>query len=198
MQLCRRVLIVGLLFFTMAVHAQSPVNMLQKTVDRFVASLNKNYYAIQKNPKVAHRIVKRILLPKIDMNIMARSVIGRAHWVKASKAQKRRFKREFTSLVLRTYERAFVAHRYERVKVYPMRGNHAGKKRLLIHSTVIRKGAAPVDLSYRMILRGKKWKIYDMSVEGISLIQSYRSQFSGPLGRGGIDNLIKEIRNRKS
>jgi len=176
----------------------SPTVMLQKTFDRFVGSLNANYTAIKRNPKIAAGIVKRIVLPKVDMVAMSRSVVGRTVWQHASRSQKRRFRSAFTNLVIRTYERAFVDYRYEKVKVYPVRGGYEGRRRLLIHSTVVRREAPPVKLSYRVVRRGSSWRIYDLSVEGISLLQSYRSQFAGPLAKGGIEHLIKVIKERRS
>ena len=194
---CRLITVALLLVSMTAMAERSPIVTVQNTLDKFIIALNKNQSAIKRNPRVSHRLVRRIILPMVDIYTMGRSVVGRVHWAKATKKQRRRFVKAFTNLVLNTYERAFVEYTFNKVKVYPVRGGYEGKRRIKLHSTVYRKKAPPIDLSYRMVFKKKVWKIYDLSVEGISLVQSYRSQFSGPLAKGGIENLIREITNRK-
>ena len=184
----------GLLLLSINVYAAgSPTEIVQKVVDTFVNALNNNRAAIKKDPKVARQLVRKIVLPMVDVTTMGRSVVGRNYWDKATGDQKQRFIDSFTSLVIRTYDRAFTDYVYKKIEVYPVRGGYEGKNRILLNSTVYRNSMPPVDLSYRLVLKNNDWRIYDLSVEGISLVQSYRSQFVRPLQSGGMENLIKEM-----
>lgn len=194
MKIINKIFVLGLFLLSFSVFAESsPTEIVQKTVDQFVNALNDNRTAIKRDPMVARQLVKRIVLPLVDVTTMGRSVVGRMYWDKASSAQKQRFIDAFTSLVIRTYDRAFTDYVYKKIEVYPVRGGFEGKNRILLNSTVFRNSMPPVDLSYRLILKNQGWKIYDLSVEGISLVQSYRSQFIRPLEKGGLENLIREI-----
>jgi phospholipid transport system substrate-binding protein len=192
---------VGFILIFMSVSAfatPSPTDALQQTLNKFITTLNSNHEAIKRNPPLARQLVRQIVLPLIDVNAMARSVLGRTVWESASPSEKERFKTAFVNLVLRTYQKAFTDYTYEKAKVFAPRGGYEGKQRIQVSSTVIRNGAPPVDLTYRMVLQNDGWKVYDVSVEGISLVQSYRSQFSSPLASGGLNKLINLINQRVS
>ena len=125
---------------------------------------------------------------------MSRSVIRPNVWRQASSGQRSRFTRAFTRLVTRTYSGALSEYTNETVKFHPIRGGYQGKRRLTVHSTIQRKGARNIDISYRVYNRGGRWKIYDMSVAGVSILQSYRSQFSSQLSRGSFEKLIAKLK----
>jgi phospholipid transport system substrate-binding protein len=147
---------------------------------------------LKSNPKVVYGIVHRVLLPHVDIATMSRAVLGPA-WNSATPAQQHEFAQEFTRLLIHTYSSAFASYKDEEVKFYPIRGDIAGRHSVQANSQIIRKNGPPITVSYRLVQRGGNWKVADFSVDGISIIQSFRSQFSQELNQGGIDGLIQRL-----
>lgn len=170
----------------------SPSAMLQATTDQVIAALNSNQATLKTNPKVAYRIINTMIVPHFDLTGMARSVIPRDVWMKASAEQKEHFTEQFSHLLSRTYAAALAAYQNETVKYYPPRTTHAS--RVQINSTIYRKSGPSIAVSYRLVMIGEQWKIYDFAVDGISMLQSYRSQFSDQLSQGAtIDTVIQKL-----
>ena len=187
-----------ILFSSFAYAVESPISMLKQTTDQIINELKVNRASIQRSHKAVYRIVNRILLPHVDMRGMSRSVLGRFYWKKASGAQQKRFTSEFTRLVVHTYSGALAQYTNERVIFFPIRGGYQGKRRVQVKSLVKRKGAPNIPISYRVILLGGNWKVYDMSVEGVSLLQSFRSQFRAELSRGTMEQLIQRVKRHNA
>lgn len=191
MKAWRHVIAMGLLLVCSVVFAASPTELIQTTADRVVHALNKGRGNLS-NSRI-HGIIRQNLLPKVDVNAMSRSVLGRRIWNSASGSQRSRFKNEFVSLVINTYSSALRQYTNEKVKVYPLRGDAANRSRVLVRSKIIRKNGPSIPLNYRLVRRGSGWRIYDMSVEGVSMVQSFRSQFAGELSRGSLEQLIQRL-----
>ncbi len=184
------------LFASSVIAASSPIAFLDVTANQVISSLQAQKATIKSNPRAVYSIVNRYLVPKIDTYGMARSVLGRDAWNKATEAQKHRFSHAFTTLVVRTYAGALAQYTNEKVKFNPIRGSYSD--RVQVDSIVVRSNGPNIPISYRLIQSGSSWKIYDMSVEGVSLLQSFRSQFAAELRRGNLDNLIQIIEKKNS
>jgi len=197
----KQLLILPLLIILMTpfVSAQSsPVTLIQSTANKVVAALKQNQSRLKSNPSIAYGIVSRNLIPHVDRISMARSVLGRKVWTSITAHQKRRFTQELTTMVVRTYSKALTKYSNETVLVHPLRGGYAGKSRVYVKSFIKRKGAPSIMLNYRLVRYGNTWKIYDMSVEGVSLLRSYRSQFSRELAQGSFDKLLSTMARRNA
>jgi len=186
-------------FTSLALAISDPVALLQNTADRVTTSLKNNRVQIQRDTSLLHRIIKRIVLPHMDVYSMSRAVLGRNVWRKASKTQRKEFIKQFTTLVINTYAAAFKAYRDEEVKFLPVRGGYQGKSFLQVKSVIVQKGGPPISVKYSVVASGGRWRIYDFSVDGVSLIRSYRAQFQQEVNKGGMPRLINTLRqhNRK-
>ena len=171
--------------------ASDPIQLLQGVSNQMLSSLKKNQTTIHNNPRAVYKLVRQILLPHVDTRTMARSVVVRSAWKKASVAQRDQFTREFSTLVVRTYSAAMAAFKNETVRFLPVRGGVDNKKRIQVDSIIVRKSAPSIPVSYLMVLSGNQWKAYDVIVEGISLVQTYRAQFSNIIAEGGISRAIR-------
>jgi len=190
------VLAICLYFMTAAVcfaSSHSPHGMLQTVSNDMLSALKTHKVTLQNNPDLVHRLVKRILMPHVDRVGMARSVVGRNAWMAATPSQRQRFTNEFMTTVIRTYSSALAEYDNETIDFLPMRGSISGRRRVQVDSKIVRKGAPPVKVSYRCILKGGQWFVYDMSVEGISMLQSFRSQFAADLSQGGLKRLTDRL-----
>ena len=185
-----------LLIAVNAYAATSPVDMLESVANQTLATVKRQGITEKSNPSAVHRIVYQIIIPHVDVPGMSRSVINQSIWQSASATQRARFQKEFTLLVVRTYSSALAMYSDQQVKFYPVRGGYQNQGRTQVNSIIIRRNAPKIPMSYRLIYLGGRWQVYDMSVEGVSILQSFRSQFSSELSRGEFDALINKLARR--
>jgi phospholipid transport system substrate-binding protein len=195
---CVGLMVVGA--FSYADSAQTPPNPipeLQSVSDHMIAALKKNKASMKKNPAEVSDIVRTTLLPHVDLIIMSRSALGRDAWMAATHAQQQAFTGQFVNLVINTYASALSSFNDDKVVFDAIRGGiPAGAKRVEVNSQIMRKDGPPVNVSYRLIYESKEntWKVYDFSVEGISMVASFQSQFASDLATGiGIEGLTKKL-----
>lgn len=196
--------IIKLVFFSFALYltqnlwAQTtPVPMLQNSANNILNALKENKQNIKKNHQLIFQSVERYLLPNVDVNGMSRSVLGRQAWTKATASQRAEFSKAFTRLVIRTYASPLAEYTDETVKFSPVRGSLEGRF-IRVNSVIVRSTGNNIPLTYSLVSKNGQWKIYDLSVEGVSLLQSFRSQFAQALQNSNINDLIKQMNERKA
>ena len=178
----------------------APVAMLKQATDEMLIALKTNKADIRHNQSALYRVVKEVIIPHVDENSMAQQVVGREYWANASNAERQLFMQEFIKVVIRTYSAAMVSYSDQQVKFSPLREAVDGKTHLEVHSQIVQGNAPAVEVVYRLVLLGQQWKVRDFSVDGISLVQNYRSQFSEVLAQKGFAGLLEQLssRNKKS
>lgn len=175
----------------------SPLNVLERASNNVLSSLKKNRANLKSKPSYVYSVVNRYIIPHVDVYGMSRSVLGRDAWRKASSSQRKSFTRNFTSLVVRTYSGALRDYTSERVKFSPVRGGFQGKRFVKVSSYIMRPNGQNIPIAYSMVNKKGRWKIYDMSVEGVSLLQSYSSQFKQYLRSNSLDKLIVKLKKKR-
>ena len=170
----------------------SPMPMLQSTSDEMIGALKANKATLKSNPQFVYGLVNRILLPHVDVTSMAHAVLGRQVWDNATQQQRDEFTRQFTTLLVHTYSAALAAYQDQEVKFLPIRGDVNGS-RVQVNSQILQQGGPTISVSYRLVLHGDEWQVYDFSVDGVSMIQSFRSQFASELNQGNLDSLISRL-----
>ena len=167
--------------------------MLEKVSSEILATLKENKPSLKKNHKIIYAAVERYLLPAVDVNGMSRSVLGRQAWNQASASDKQEFTRVFTELIIRTYASPLAQYTDETVKFLPQRAPADGRF-TRVNSIIVRTSGQNIPLSYSLVAKGDGWKIYDLSVEGVSLLQSFHSQFGQILQTASMKELIAQMR----
>lgn len=185
----------ALLFFATAGLAESPVTLLQGIADKMVAQLSANQSKLKTDPDVVRKIVERVLIPYVDTTRMAGMVVGRNNWYSVSGDERRQFVEEFQRVVIATYSDALASFDDDKVVVYPLRQSADGKKYAQVNSAIIRKSGQKIAINYNLISDASSWKIYDFSIEGVSIVQNYRAQFANTLASGGMKKLISQLEN---
>lgn len=175
----------------------SPLNVLEGASNNVLNALKRNKANLKSNPRYVYSVVNRYIIPHVDVYGMSRSVLGRDVWRKASASQRRRFTKNFTSLVVRTYSGALRDYTSEKVKFLRVRGGFAGKRFVTVRSFILRPSGQNIPISYSMVNKKGRWKVYDMAVEGVSLLQSYKSQFNQYLKGRSLDQLIQKLKSRR-
>jgi len=183
----------GLLIGTMAWAISSPVELLQNTSNQLISALQRNQATLKTKPQIVYGIVNQILLPHVDVMSMSSKALGREAWLRATPTQRQAFSQQFASLLIRTYSSALAQYTNERVNFLPLRGDYNNQSRVQVNSVIVRESGPSINLSYRMMRVGGQWMLYDFSVDGVSIIESFRSQFVEVLQQRGIDGLINEL-----
>ena len=173
-----------------------PLTMLRTTANSLISELNRNTGNLKGNDRLLHSIIRRIVLPHFDLNVMSQAVVGKTYWQAADAATKKEFINEFTTYAIRTYAGALESYNGQQVKFYPVRGYDPSQTTVQINSDVLQKDGPAIPLSYRTIKRGSGWIIYDFSVEGVSFVQNYRSQFASTLQSSGLAGVVRDIKAR--
>ncbi|HEX2548803.1 MAG TPA: ABC transporter substrate-binding protein [Gammaproteobacteria bacterium] len=170
-----------------------PVSMLQTLANNMIAGLKSNQATLKSNPSVVYSLAYKIVVPKADIAYMSKSVIPPQTWNSATPAQRTQFESEFTKLLVRTYASALSDYTSQTVKFFPVRGGYQGKPNVTVSSQIIRTDGPSISVNYRLISTPNGWKLYDMSVEGVSIIESFRSQFAGKLAQGNMQSLVQDL-----
>jgi phospholipid transport system substrate-binding protein len=177
--------------FSMPLRAGSgPEAMLQEMTDQVLAEVRKDPGRLG---DIAHvrALADRYVLPRIDFGAVAQWVLGK-HWRHASQQQRSRFVDAFREQLLNTYLRTVTNYRENIIRFMPTRASsHPG--RAVVDVEVEQPGRPPVQLNFRLHNPGSGWLIYDISVEGISLVASHRSGFSREIREQGLDGLIARL-----
>lgn len=178
--------------------APSPMNVMEQVTQQTLSALQQNQASLRTNPKVVYGIIYRILLPHVDMQEMSRAVLGRAVWMSASSGEKQRFIEQFKLLLVRTYSSALAAYKNETVKFMPLRGYNGSDNRVQVDSMILQQGGPSISVSYRLVFKGGQWKLYDLMVDGVSLVESYHSQFADAISQSGLESVINQLTQKNA
>ena len=201
------VFIFSLLFISNSMAAtnpsiQPPDEMLKIATKKMLRSINENRAEINQSPDKLKSLVEEIILPHLDFIAASKAVMGK-YWRRAAKDQKLKFIRQFRLLLLRFYSSALSEYLNGRDKVldenlihyFPLKLKE-GEKSLTVRAEVQPDTGQPIPIRYRMHLTKKGWKIYDVSVEGISMITTYKNNFATQFRTEGIDALIASLKEK--
>lgn len=185
--------------FSMATYAvESPVTLLKGVANGMIKELEKNKSRLR-NRSVIYGIVDRVLVPHVALDRMGMAVVGRSHWMKATGQQRQIFIREFTRLVTSTYAAALASYDGDVVRFYPLRVDYNTRRVVQVRSMIVRQSGRRIPISYNLLRLGNTWKVYDFSIENVSMINSYRAQFASVLANSGMSGLLQRLarHNRK-
>ncbi len=143
------------------------------------------------NQRRISEFVDKTVMPQINFERMTSLAVGRA-WREATPEQRGKLMAEFRTLLLRTYSGALGSVRDEQVRMKPFRGN-ANESDVIVRSEVVGSRGEPIQLDYRVEKNGSGWKIYDLNVLGVWLVETYRSQFGPEINAKGLDGLIQSL-----
>jgi phospholipid transport system substrate-binding protein len=173
-----------------------PLQLLQKTSDDVIHVLKQKASELEQNPDRIYDLVNEFITPHLDDVAMAKLALGK-NWGKATREQKIQFVDEFRTLLVRTYGKSLLEYRDQTINFFPVRLDE-GDDRVEVKSEVQQAGAPSVPVSYRLRLKDNEWKVYDLSIDGVSLVTSYRGTFTQEVRKGGIEGLLQLLRDKNS
>jgi phospholipid transport system substrate-binding protein len=181
------------LFLALPALAQelAPDALVRKVTDDVLAAIKSDKELQAGDRKKALALAEAKILPHVDFREATQIAMGKS-WREATPAQQKQLVDEFRGLLVRIYSSSIEIYRGQTMKVMPLRaGRDATDVR--VRNKYISEGKPPVAVDYAMLKTPTGWKIYDISVEGISLVLAYRSEFESIVRTAGIDGLIKRL-----
>jgi len=179
-----------------AVPGPGPQEMMQKISQDLLHELDANRAAITKDPTRLRGLADKYLLPHFDVDYAARLVLGK-HWRTATEAQKKRFIDAFYQSLMRNYGDAVAEFTEDRLKFLPFKGD-LSTGAATIRSEVKRSNGTPVPVNYSMHATPQGWKAWDITIEGISYVKNYRTDFGAEIDQKGIDAVIQRLETQNA
>jgi phospholipid transport system substrate-binding protein len=150
---------------------------------------------LEANPALIYPLVESTVLPHFDFRQMSQSALGR-FWRDATDEQKTALTNEFRELLVRTYATALLGYTGQQIQYLPVQYKPGDEKVMIPTRIAATDNAPPIPINYRLQLNESKWMVYDVVIDGVSLITNYRSQFAAEVRRGGIAGLISTLESK--
>jgi len=170
----------------------APDALAKRVTDEVIAVLRADKDIQAGNTKKVLDLVEAKIVPHFNFSRMTRLAVG-APWRQASAAQQQSLTNEFRTLLVNTYTSAFTQYRDQVIEYRPFK-MASGDTDVVVRSLIKQKtGADPIDINYSMEKVDGTWKVYDVVIAGVSLVQNYRSTFASEIQKGGVDGLIAAL-----
>jgi phospholipid transport system substrate-binding protein len=180
-------------------HAAAPdaaSALVQDTANRMLAVLEKRRSDLDGSPGLIYELVDEIVVPNFDFDRITQSAMGR-NWRKADAGQKRALVREFRQMLVRVYAKSLLNYSGQEIRILPLRPDkRAGH--VTVRTEVNEPGGPTIPIDYRMYQKNGAWKVYDIIIDGVSLVSNYRSSFATEIRQKGVDGLIRTLRDRNT
>lgn len=183
-----------------ALAASEPVDVVRDTSHQVLETLRKDNGS---NTRAVRAQVEELVIPKFDFKRMAALAVGLG-WRQAEPAQQAELAKQFQSLLVRSYTSTMNRFKNAKVEVSPnaVLGNDGRettvKSQVTLNTPSSGGNAQPVSVDYTFYKTGQGWKVYNVSVEGASLITAYRNSFGEEIRKGGVDGLIKALKTKNA
>ena len=185
----------SLLCFSAASFAiEGPDELVKRTAEDVLAAVKSDKDIQAGDQGKIFALAEEKIVPNFNFDKVSRMVLGK-NWTKATPEQKTAFQAEFRSLLIRTYATALSKYRNQAIEYKPFRkaseSNVASVKTL-----IIQPGGQPIAVDYTLEKQADAWKVYDIVIEGVSLVTNYRGQFAQEIRTNGLDSLIKKLADK--
>ncbi len=173
-------------------NSTEPQVLVKDSTEKMLQALKDNEVEVKEDPSVIYGLVESIIMPHFDFNKIAKLALGK-NWRKASKEQRIKFTEEFRLLLIRTYSTAMLEYTDQKINYLPTSGN-LKKKKVKVPMEIIQSGGPSIPMALSMYQnKADIWKVYDVKIDGISLVTNYRSTFSAQIRKEGMDKLIESL-----
>ena len=169
----------------------SPDILIKNTAQEVLAIVKQDKDIQAGNQRKALEMVDAKVLPHFNFMHMTRLAVGK-YWRTATPEQRKKLEAEFRNLLVRTYTKAFTVYRDQNVEIKPLKMAE-GATEVTVKTVIVKPGGPSIPVDYDMEKTADGWKVYDLLVEGVSLVTSYRGTFSDQIQQAGIDGLIKTL-----
>lgn len=180
-----------------AVFAQTaPDEIVRKNTADILSAMKADKDLVAGDQKKIEKLAEEKVLPYFNFPHMTQLAVGR-HWRDASDAQKTALTEQFRTLLVRTYSTSLTQFRNQTINVKPLKVAAADTE-VVVKTQVVQPGGQPIPIDYSMEKTPNGWKVFDVLIDGVSLVTNYRSSFNTEIKASGIDGLIKSLSERNS
>lgn len=173
-----------------------PQAIIKDASDKMLLALKENKADLEADPTKIYGLVQDILMPNFDFTMMSKLALGKKSWLGANESQREEFIKEFRLLLVRTYSTAMLEYTDEEIRFLPFDSDLAKRKAKVSMEVIQASGPSiPMDLSMYQNREGE-WKVYDVKIDGISLVTNYRSTFTTQIRNEGMDKMIESLASR--
>ncbi len=183
-----------LLLMLPAQAATAPEDLIRETSDKVIADIKVNRESYRQNPGKIYRLVDSVVLPHFDFSAMTDLALG-SYKNKVSAAQRPTIVNEFRQLLVRTYSSALLEYTDQEMTYLPMEGS-VEDGQVIVRTEIAQAGGFPIPIDYSLHRGNDGWKVFDISVNQVSLVTNYRSSFARAIKKDGVDGLIKTLQER--
>jgi phospholipid transport system substrate-binding protein len=173
-----------------------PLDLVRQTADEVLAEVKERKQELTESPGKIYGLVEDIVLPRFDFERMSMLVLGK-HWRTASEQQRAEFVVQFRELLVRTYASALLNYSDQEIRYLPVR-QVEGAQEVTIATEVSSEGAPRIPISYALYSTGETWKVFDVTIDGVSLVSNYRTTFASQIRRYQLDGLIAKLAERNT
>ena len=182
----------SMLCFSVGIFAmEGPDELVKRTAEDVLAIVKADKDIQAGNQEKLFALAQEKILPNFNFDRVSRLVLGK-NWTKATPEQKTAFQAEFRTLLLRTYATALSKYKNQVIEYKPLRMVE-GANTASVKTQILQPGGQPIEVSYTLAKEAEAWKVYDIVIEGVSLVTNYRGQFSQEVRQNGLDSLIKKL-----
>lgn len=168
--------------------------LIKKTSEQVLKALDEQQEQLKKDPNHVYKLVDKIILPHIDFQKMAKLALGK-NWRKANTAQKKSFTAAFRQLLVRTYSKSLSEYTGQKLIYLPFKMKK-GATKATVKTEIDQKSGFPIPVTYSLFLKGSAWKVYDIKIDGLSLVTNYRGSFAKEIRAKGMAALIKKLQDK--
>jgi phospholipid transport system substrate-binding protein len=186
----------GLLCLVSVAQAEiiAPDALIKTTSDEVISIIKQDKDIQGGNQQKIVLLVDAKLLPHFNFTRMTQLAVGKS-WRTATPEQKQTLITEFHNLLVRTYAKAFSSYKNQTIDVQPVK-MAAADTEVTVKTSIVKPGGPAMAVNYEMEKTKDGWKVFDLSIEGAGLVPTYRSSFATEIEKGGLDGLIKTLRDK--
>ena len=180
-----------------AENMSEPQTLVKNASAKMLKALEDNQAELEKSPEKIYSLVEDILMPYFDFEKMSKLALGK-NWRQLDKEQRVQFVEEFRLLLIRTYSTAMLEYTNEEIRLLPFRDD-VSRKRVTVPMEVIQPAGPSMPMALSLFQNdSSEWKVYDVKIDGISLVTNYRSSFATEIRNKGVDSLISDLAERNA
>lgn len=187
--------LLGLLWLPLSLPVQAEVTppdvVVERTADEMLTVLRQRKEELRGRPEAIRALVEQILVPRVDLELMSRYALG-VHWRELSPEQRQRFTTAFKDMLIRFYASSMLEYLDYQVRFFPLR-MQPDDRITTVRSQFYLGQKPPIDVNYRVALRGGQWKAFDVMIDNISVVTSYRGSFQSTIAKEGFDVLLQKM-----
>ena len=195
MRIYKYIIILFLIFALPSHSSEMPDVFLKNTVKEVSAFISDNKAMLESDERYLKSKVNEIVIPKLDILLMSKIVLGKKHWLDASKSQRMSFQNAFKSLMVRTYMKSLTAFDGEKIIFLPFKKGKNARIAKVKSLYLISNGDIAVNYRLKSDDNGR-WRVFDIIFDGVSLLKNYRADFQQHINKKGLDSLINEINGK--